>query len=146
MSDNYYESKKLANVFIVRNDPQLNIPESIHNELKSIGKNLVAVIPGDSKKLSFFITNASKILFVRLFLEKSSLDDSFFTSLRKTLQKLEMSNLFSTGLCFKDEICVWEGVFEFDFENPPETSHLENEFSGITHVNKVKLEKIELQL
>ncbi|MCF2141875.1 MAG: hypothetical protein K9W44_17620 [Candidatus Lokiarchaeota archaeon] len=137
-----YESKKLAQCFIAELSSEIKIPPSIHEQLKPLGKNLVAVIPGESKKLSFFLTNCSRVLFIKLILDKSSLNESFFTSLRRTLQKLGMENLFSTGICFKDDICVWEGVFEFDDDsNFPQ---IKENLAKVTHVNKAKFEKIEL--
>ena len=139
----YYESKKLATCFISQLSSEIKIPPEILDQLKPIGENLVAVIPGESKKLTFFLTNCTRVLFVKLLLDKSSLNESFFTSLRKTLQDLGITNLFSTGICFKDEICVWEGVFEF--EDDSNFAQVEEKMSQITHVNKANFEKIELQ-
>jgi hypothetical protein len=142
MDDEYYESKKLASCFLVQNSESIKIPPEIYQELHGRGKNMVGVIPGDSKKLTFFLTDAGQILFVRLFLHKDRLDDSFFTSLRNTLKELGMTNLFSTGLCFKEQICVWEGVFEY--ENDANYATVEDRLSQVLHVNKAKLEKIKL--
>lgn len=142
-NSDYYESKKLASCFIAELSSEIKIPEEIHNQLKPIGKNLVAVIPGESKKLTFFLTNCTKVLFVKLLLDKSSLNESFFTSLRKTLRDLNMENLFSTGICFKDEICVWEGVFEF--QDDSNFDEIQKNMAQIQHVNKANFEKIELK-
>ena len=142
-SEYYESSKKLANCFLAELSSEIKIPKEIHEQLKPLGKNLVAVIPGESKKLSFFLTNCSRVLFVKLLLDKSSLNESFFTSLRKTLQELGITNLFSTGICFKDEICVWEGVFEF--EDNSRYLHVQEKMAQISHVNKANFEKIELQ-
>lgn len=142
MQSEYYESKKLAQCFIAELSSEIKIPHNIHENLKTLGKNLVAVIPGDSKKLSFFLTNCFRVLFVKLILDKSSLNETFFTSLRKTLQEMKMENLFSTGICFKDDICVWEGVFEFDDDS--NFSVIQEKLSQVKHVNKAKFEKIEL--
>ena len=138
----YYESKKLAQCFIAPLSEAIPIPEDIFSNLKPIGNNVVAVIPGDSKKMSFFLTNATQVLFVRLILDKASLNEDFFTSLRGNLKELNLSNLFSTGLCFKDEICVWEGVFEFD--NDENFDEVKSKLSSVTHVNKAKFNKIKV--
>ena len=107
----YYESKKLAQCFITPLSDSIQFPSKIFSTLKPLGKNLVVIVPGDSKKFPFFCTNADQILFVRLILEKESLNVSFFTSLRENMTELALVNLFTTGLCFKDKECVWEGVF-----------------------------------
>ncbi|MHA1777533.1 MAG: hypothetical protein DRO88_02410 [Promethearchaeia archaeon] len=138
----FSERKNLAQCFIAELSSEIKIPPNIHEHLKPLGKNLVAVIPGDSKKLSFFLTDCSRVLFVKLLLDKSSLNESFFTSLRKTLQELKMVNLFSTGICFKDDICVWEGVFEFDDNS--NLSIIREKLSHVKHVNKANFEEIEL--
>ncbi len=137
-----YESKKLAQCFLTKWGTEIHIPDSIFSLLKPLGNNIVAVIPGDSKKISFFLTNSNRILFVKLLLDKSSLNESFFSSLRQTLRDLKMDNLFSTGVCFKDEICVWEGVFEFDRED--HFQEIQVKFSHVLHVKQARFEKIEL--
>lgn len=138
-----YKSKKLAQAFVTKLSEEIKIPDKIYQSLKLIGNNLVAVIPGDSKKISLFLTDVSRILFVKLILDKSSLNELFFTSLRQTLKELSLSNLFSTGICFKDDICVWEGVFEFNDEvNMP---LIKEKMSIIAHVNKATFEKIEIE-
>ena len=137
-----YDSKTLAKCFLTQLSSSINIPDDILASLRPLGENYVAVIPGDSKKISFFLTNATQILFVRLFLDKESLDDSFFTSLRATLQELGLTNLFSTGVCFKNDICVWEGVFEFDDESQYE--ELQSKLAEVAHVNKTNFELIHL--
>jgi hypothetical protein len=137
-----YESKQLAKCFLTSLSSSILIPDDILQTLQPLGKNLVAVIPGDSKKISFFLTDALQILFVRLFLDKESLDDSFFTSLRLKLTELGMTNLFSTGVCFKNDICVWEGVFEYDDDSNQE--EVETKLAEVNHVKKTKFEKIQL--
>ncbi|MHA1647352.1 MAG: hypothetical protein ACTSVL_07255, partial [Promethearchaeota archaeon] len=94
-----------------------------------------------SKKLTFFLTDADKILFIKLILDKSSLNEVFFTSLRDTMIKLNMQNLFSTGVCFKEEICVWEGVFEFD---DGDYNEIQEKFAKVTHVKTAKFEKLHV--
>ncbi|MHA1511737.1 MAG: hypothetical protein ACTSRX_08460 [Promethearchaeota archaeon] len=54
---------------------------------------------------------------------------------------LKVENLFSTGVCFKEEICVWEGVFELEKENYDE---IQEKFSKVTHVKKAKFEKLHV--
>jgi len=135
-----YESKKLAQCFIQPFSKKIQIPSDIFDEIPQ-SKNLVAVIPGESKKLAFFLTDADKILFIKLILDKSSLNEVFFTSLRDTMIKLNMQNLFSTGVCFKEEICVWEGVFEFD---DGDYNEIQEKFAKVTHVKTAKFEKLHV--
>lgn len=136
-----YESKKLAQCFIQPFSREIQIPSDIFNEIQPLGKNVVAVIPGESKKLTFFLTNADNVLFIKLILDKSSLNEVFFTSLRETMLDLNMQNLFSTGVCFKEEICVWEGVFEFD---KGVYNEIQEKFSKVTHVKTAKFEKLQV--
>ena len=136
-----YESEhKLANCFIQPFSQKIQIPSDIFDEIPE-SKNVVAVIPGESNKLTFFLTNADKVLFIKLILDKSSLNEVFFTSLRETMIELKMENLFSTGVCFKEEICVWEGVFEFDKGDYDE---IQEKFSKVTHVKTAKFEKLHV--
>jgi len=135
-----YESKKLAECFIQPFSKKIQIPSNIFDEIPQF-KNIVAVIPGESKKLTFFLTNANKVLFIKLILDKSSLNEVFFTSLRETMIELKIENLFSTGVCFKEEICVWEGVFEFD---KGDFDEIQEKFSKVTHVKTAKFEKLHV--
>ena len=66
----------------------------------------------------------------------------FFKSLRENLNNLNLENLFSTGICFKDEICVWEGVFEYDDDSNFE--EVQNKLSSVSHVNKTTFDKIHV--
>ncbi len=144
MSEEYYESKEeLAQCFLTGLSERIKIPRDIYNKLSKKGENVVAVIPGKSKKISFFITNAKQVLFIRLKLDKDSLNDKFFVSLRSTLKELKLSNLFSTGLCFKDEICVWEGVFEFS--EGQVFDEIQDQFRNIAHVQEAEFEKIDVE-
>ena len=138
-----YEQRQLAKFFITRVSDQIGIPSDIHATLKGQGKNLVGVLPGDSKKMVFFMTNATQILVVRLFLNKDQLNETFFTSLRNVLGSLKMTNLFSTGVCFKAEMCVWEGVFEYEDEK--NFTLVQEKLTGVTFVMKAKFEKVTLQ-
>lgn len=138
-----YESRKqLAKVFITKLSSSIQMPLDVVNSLEPLGKNVVAILPGESKKMTFFLTNAHQILFIRLFLDKESLDDSFFTSLRAKLNELGMTNLFSTGICFKQDICVWEGVFEFD--NDSRLNEIKEKLATVLHVHKTGFEIIKL--
>jgi hypothetical protein len=138
----YESSKQLAQCFITKLADQVKLPPEIHASLKDLGKNLVGVIPGESKKVIFFLTQASQILMVRLFLNKDQLNETFFSSLKSALNELGMSNLFSTGICFKAEICVWEGVFEFD--NESNFDKIQARLAKVSHVNRSKFEKFRL--
>jgi hypothetical protein len=142
MSDEYYESKQLARCFLTKISPAIKIPENIFKSLEPLGKNLVAILPGESKKMTFFLTNCSQVLFVRLFLNKDKLDDSFFTSLREKLKELGINNLFSTGICFKAEVCVWEAVFEFDDKG--KLPQIQEKLEKVMNVKKTKFEVIKV--
>jgi hypothetical protein len=140
---NMEETQPLARCFITRLSEQISIPKVIHTSLQEIGKNLVAVIPGESKKMIFFLTNASQIMVVRLFLNKDKLNEGFFVSLREALAELKLINLFSTGVCFKADVCVWEGVFEF--ENDANFEPIKARLERVNFVNKGKFEKISIE-
>jgi hypothetical protein len=142
MTEDYYESKQLAKCFITKLSSQVKIPQEMIDTLKINGDNLVAIVPGESKKMTFFVTKAKQVLFVRLFLDKDSLDDNFFTSLRDKLKQLGMQNLFSTGLCFKQDMCVWEGVFEYD--NDANFDQIQLKLKEVIHVKSTKFEKIHI--
>jgi hypothetical protein len=143
MEKGYESRKQLAKVFITKLSSSIQMPSELVKSLEPLGKNVVAILPGETKKMTFFLTNASQVLFVRLFLDKESLDDSFFTSLRSKLAELGMTNLFSTGVCFKQDICVWEGVFEFD--NDSRMNEIKEKLAKVLHVNKTSFEIIKLQ-
>jgi hypothetical protein len=138
----YENSSQLAKCFITKLNSNIDIPNEILETLQPMGHNIVAVVPGESKKFSFFLTDANQVLFMRLFLDKESLDDSFFTSLRNKLKELEINNLFSTGVCFKNEICVWEGVFEFDDDS--NYNAIKTGLAEVTHVQDTYFETIRV--
>ena len=140
--------QKHAKIFLTGFSQSIKIPKDIYSELKEKGKNIITIVPPESKKATFFFTDAEQMLVAKLKLKENSLDDKFFLSLRDTISNLKMTNLYSSGICFKQENCYWEGVFEIDgsiFNLKNDIDALHDKFSNITNVAEAEIKPIHLQ-
>jgi hypothetical protein len=98
---------------------QIDLPEYLYELITAKAENVVVIIPKDLRKILLFPTTANEGLYCKIFLKrKSKLDDSFFIELREKLTKYNLKTLYTTGVCFSQEECYWEGIFEYhdDFD------------------------------
>ena len=96
-------------------EKHLKLPENLYNLITSKGKNVVAVLPKDLRKIIIFPTNANLGIYCKILLKRESkLDDSFFIALREHLAEFKVKTLYTTGVCYSQKECFWEGVFEYN--------------------------------
>ena len=107
--------KKSETICILRKiEKNILLPGKFYDMIVSKAKNVVAIIPEDLRKIVLFPTNAEMALFCRIDIKKASrLDDSFFIELRNILAEHNLKTLYTTGVCYSQDECYWEGVFEY---------------------------------
>jgi hypothetical protein len=133
--------KKFTKAILTRASNVITIPEEIFKSMNPEGKNAVIILPIKFKKFTVFFTNAESALYIRLNLGKNKLIEEFFSDLSKALSNLNLVSLFTTGVCFEDEICIWEGIFEFDLSL--DLNLIENAFSKIYSVEDCDIELLD---
>ncbi|MBD3187321.1 hypothetical protein GF325_10860 [Candidatus Bathyarchaeota archaeon] len=126
---------------LVSLDSPITIPDEVKARLK---KNALMVIPDSGKKISLFPTPHDSVVRVSLELRSKGLSPLFFNEIgRITKEELNVSILYTTGLCFAEEKCIWDGFFEdkSKFENIDEITQ---KFKNIEGVNTVNIQIINL--
>lgn len=122
-------------------EQQIELPIDTINALKQKGKNFVAIIPNDLRKIVMFPTNADKAIYTKILIKKKSrLDDKFFVELRKRLSKYGLKTLYTTGVCYSQEECFWEGIFE---DNGLKIESFRSDLKEIDSVVSVKIKVLE---
>ncbi len=107
-------------------------------------KNALLIIPDSGKKILLFPTDSETVVKVSLELRSKGLSPLFFNEVgRITKGDLGVEILYTSGLCFAEEKCVWDGFFEeaTKFKNPDE---IKKKFAAIDGVNSVNIEFIKI--
>lgn len=107
-------------------------------------KNALLIIPDSGKKILLFPTDSETVVKVSLELRSKGLSPLFFNEVgRITKGDLGVEILYTSGLCFAEEKCVWDGFFEeaAKFKAPDE---IKKKFAAIDGVNSVNIEFIKL--
>lgn len=107
-------------------------------------KNALLIIPDSGKKILLFPTNSSTVVKISLELRSKGLSPLFFNEVgRITKGELGVEILYTSGLCFAEEKCVWDGFFEeaAKFKNAED---IKRKFESIDGVNSVEIEFIKL--
>ena len=124
--------KKFTKCILTKATNTITIPEEVFNSMNPEGKNAVIILPIKFKKFTVFFTNAESALYIRLNLGKNKLIEEFFVGLSAAVSNVNLISLFTTGVCFEDDICIWEGIFEFDLKMDLNAVH--QEFSKVYSV------------
>ncbi|MHA1792929.1 MAG: hypothetical protein ACTSVI_09820 [Promethearchaeota archaeon] len=120
----------------------IQLPEESKTILKK--KNALVVIPDSGKKILLFPTDSEAIVKVSLELRSKGLSPLFFNEIGKiTKDELDVNILYTTGLCFAEEKCVWDGFFE-EHEKFGNIEEIEKKFLDVEGVNSVKINIIKL--
>ncbi|MHA1728835.1 MAG: hypothetical protein ACTSWY_08895 [Promethearchaeota archaeon] len=95
---------------------QIKFPSEIYDIIKSKSKakNVLSIITSDLRKIVLFPTNSDSGIYAKIYIkrQKTGLGDTFFLDLRKETAKFNLKTLFTTGVCFSEDRCYWEGIFE----------------------------------
>ncbi|MHA1368563.1 MAG: hypothetical protein ACTSWN_08910 [Promethearchaeota archaeon] len=121
----------------------IELPASAKDILKK--KNALLILPDSGKKILLFPTDSEKIVRISLELVARGLSPLFFNKIGDiTKNELKANILYTTGLCFAEEKCVWDGFFE-DYEKfDGKMDEIKKKFKEISGVNKVEIDYIEL--
>lgn len=127
---------------LVSLDKPISLPETSKDILDK--KNALLIIPETGKKILLFPTNSEKIVKISLVLKSKGLSPLFFNEVGKiTKNDLCVNILYTTGLCFAEEKCVWDGFFE-DAEKFDNVDEIKQKFKDIEGVNQVQIDFIQL--
>ncbi len=124
----------------------LQKPITISDEAKTLvkKKNALVIIPDTGKKILLFPTDTEQIVKVSLELKSKGLSPLFFNEIaRITKGDLNVEILYTTGLCFAETRCVWDGFFE-DVAKFKDLEAIKAKFLSIEGVNSAVIEFVKL--
>jgi hypothetical protein len=134
----YSVRKKMPQTSTIASLVSLEEPIVLPKDLPFSKKNALVIIPDTGKKILMFPTDSVKVVKISLELKSKGLSPLFFNEVGKiTKTDLGVEILYTSGLCFAEEKCVWDGFFE-------EADKFKEKFQGIEGVNSVSIEFIEL--
>lgn len=120
----------------------ITLPQSSKAILQK--KNALIIVPDTGKKVLLFPTDSDTIVKISLELKSKGLSPFFFTEVGKiTKNDLQVDILYTTGLCFAEEKCVWDGFFE-EAQKFSSVDGIKDKFMAIDGVNKVSIDFIKL--
>jgi hypothetical protein len=128
---------------LVSLDKPIDLPENMKAMLSK--QNALVIIPDTGKKVLLFPTDSDRIVKVSLELKSKGLSPLFFNEVGKiTKGDLDVEILYTSGLCFAEEKCVWDGFFEEADKFEERLDEINQKFSGIDGVNACTIEFITL--
>jgi len=132
----------MASMVIFSSDNTLELPKSFVTTLKeSEGQEypyLIMILNNSSQVIRIAPTNGEQV--VKLTIYISELAPSFLQRLGDVLTKSKVKTLYSTGVCFTEKTCSYEGYIDLTefVETSPE--NLKTALSQIPGISKVEME------
>ena len=141
MSDN---SVTIARMISLEESSPIELPMDFLETLKpKDGSSTAVMILAPSTKIIRIIPSKSDTV-VKVSIEIGELSPDFLQELGVVFMRSKIKTLYSTGLCFTQETCLYEGYIDkSDFVEITEED-LRTELSNIKGVSKVTLESLGL--
>lgn len=121
----------------------LEMPKSFVNTLKEGGmesSHAIMILNPSTRVIRITPTTSNEV--VKLSIVISELSPDFLQALGKVLTRHKLKTLYSTGICFTQDTCSYEGYIDMSefAEIPPD--QMREEISKITGISQVNLEII----
>ncbi len=126
----------------LKEDAPIELPE---NFLKSLrpkeGSFAVMILVPSTKIIRIIPTDSSEV--VKVAIEISELSPDFLQKLGAILTKHKIKTLYSTGLCFTQDTCVYEGYVDKTELKGLALDGLQSELNGIKGVSSVDISVLD---
>ncbi len=126
-------------------DPEqpIQLPQEFLEALKPDGKNSALMILAPNTKIIRLIpTSSNEVVKVGINIQKLSPD--FLRKMGSIFIKLNIKTLYSTGLCFTQDACVYEGYIDSTELKDVSLDDITGELGKIEGVSSVEIEKFNL--
>ncbi|MFX0196355.1 MAG: hypothetical protein ACFFCW_09560 [Candidatus Hodarchaeota archaeon] len=124
---------KIANIIPVNS---IDLPESFTRFLQVESTGFVLMILTLRSRMIRLIPTQSKEV-VKVIIEISELSTGFFKIIEAISFKYEISMLYSTGVCFSDKGCIYEGYFDKAGFTSASLKNLRTELNSIPGVSSI---------
>ncbi|NHJ85087.1 MAG: hypothetical protein FK734_06470 [Asgard group archaeon] len=139
MTKKKHEIPQITMAKIMKLDPNesINLTSDFLSALKpEIGEYAIIVLTPNTKIIRIIPTNTNKVY--KIGIDIGKLTPDFLRKIGNLFLALGLKSLYSTGLCFVEETCVFDGYVDSDEFEKIDINELKNKImlvDGITGVN-----------
>ncbi len=121
----------------------IQLPEDFLETLrpKDNGSHAVMILAPSTKIIRIIPTKSAQV--IKIAIEIGELSPDFLQELGVVFMRSKIKTLYSTGLCFTADTCVYEGYIDMSDITLPE-DQLSSELHGIKGVSKVEITTLEV--
>ncbi|MFQ5976568.1 MAG: hypothetical protein ACE5OZ_00380 [Candidatus Heimdallarchaeota archaeon] len=132
----------IAKMVSLAHDQAIALPSDFLDSLrpKDDGSHAVMILAPSTKIIRIIPTKSPEVLKVAI--EIGELSPDFLQELGVVFMRSKIKTLYSTGLCFTQDTCVYEGYIDVSDVNLPE-DQLKSELSSIKGVSKVNIDLLK---
>lgn len=131
----------LAKMTSIKEDEPIKLPSEFINALQPEGKNHAIIILAPNTKIIRIIpTNSNSVAKININIGKLSPD--FLRQMGSIFIRLGIKTLYSTGLCFTADTCVYEGYLDSTELENVSTDKIYEEFINIPGVSTVTIDML----
>ena len=121
-------------------DQPIQLPSEFLEALRPDGKNTALMILAPNTKIIRLIpTSSNKVIKVGINIQKLSPD--FLRKMGSIFIKLNIKTLYSTGLCFTQDACVYEGYIDSTELVDVTLDEVKDELNKIEGVSSVEIDE-----
>lgn len=132
----------IAKMVRLKEDAPIELPESFLKSLRpKEGSFAVMILAPSTKIIRIIPTDSDEV--IKVAIEISELSPDFLQKLGSILTKHKIKTLYSTGLCFTQDTCVYEGYVDKSELKGLSMDGLQNELNGIKGVSAVDISVLE---
>ncbi len=134
----------LAEMATIAENQPIQLPLEFITALKPEGaKQVIIILAPNTKIIRIIPTTSSTVAKININIEKLSPD--FLRQMGSIFIRLGIKTLYSTGLCFTSDACVYEGYIDSsELEHVPEDK-IYDEFKAIPGVSTVTIDMLTVK-
>ena len=133
----------LANMCVIDANTPLELPEEFLKALQPEGKNYAIMILAPNTKIIRIIPTATNKV-AKININIGRLSPDFLRQMGSIFIRLGIKTLYSTGLCFTQDTCVYEGYIDSSELENVSLDQIKEEFTAIDGVTSVEIEMLEV--
>lgn len=133
----------LARMIKIDENEPINLPSSFIEALQPDGRSHAIIILAPNTKIIRIIpTNSDTVAKININIGKLSPD--FLRQMGSIFIRLGIKTLYSTGLCFTADTCVYEGYLDSTELETVTTDKIYDEFKSIPGVSTVTIDMLKI--
>ncbi len=133
----------IAEVLKLDHEKSIELPSSFQEALQAVvGEYAVVILTTNNKIIRIIPTSSNKVY--KLSVDIGQLSSDFLRQIGNLFLKLGLKALYSTGICFVEEKCVFDGYIEATEFKKINIEDLKKELSSIEGVSGITITVLEI--